>query len=444
MNNFLILPNQLFDFKYLNKEKIKNDKYKIILYEHPQYITKYNFNKKKLILHYASMKYYKDYLEGEKYNVKIIKHTEKFDLKDYEMFRSADNINLKPKVEYDNPNYLLNKELHEKYKDKVKKNKTLLFNNFYMWSKKELDILPDVKSKDQMNRERMPKDVVIPKLKKIKKSDKEYINSVISDINSKFNKNYGNTDNFVYPVTHKTAKSFLKDFIKNKFKSFGPYQDFIRKGESYMFHSVLSSSINIGLINPIDIIEEISKVESSIPINSYEGYIRQLFWREYQLYCYNYIDYKTALKNPYFDYKNNLNKSWYDGTTKNELINDTIKKSFDTGYLHHIERLMVIGNYMNLCEIKPEEGIKWFIEFAIDSYELVMYQNVYDMVFFVTTKTMRKPYITSDNYLLKMSNYKKGEWSEEWKELYYKFLKKHKEKLRKYPRTFPPALLNKL
>ena len=87
-----------------------------------------------------------------------------------------------------------------------------------MWSKKELDILPDVKSKDQMNRERMPKDVVIPKLKKIKKSDKEYINSVISDINSKFNKNYGNTDNFVYPVTHKTAKSFLKDFIKINLK----------------------------------------------------------------------------------------------------------------------------------------------------------------------------------------------------------------------------------
>ena len=106
MNNFLILPNQLFDVKYLNKEKIKNDKYKIILYEHPQYFTKYNFNKKKLILHYASMKYYKDYLEGEKYNVKIIKHTEKFDLKDYEMFRSADNINLKPKVEYDNPNLI--------------------------------------------------------------------------------------------------------------------------------------------------------------------------------------------------------------------------------------------------------------------------------------------------------------------------------------------------
>ena len=92
---------------------------------------------------------------------------------------------------------------------------------------------------------------------------------------------------------------------------------------------------------------------------------------------------------------------------------------------------------MNLREIKPEVGFKWFIEFAIDSYEWVMYQNVYDMVFFVTTKTMRKPYISSDNYLLKMSDYKKGKWSEEWKDLYNKLLKKNKKKLWKYRYSFP-------
>ena len=437
MKTFLILPNQLFEIKYLNKINIKENNYNIVLYEHPQYFTKHNFNKKKLILHYASMKYYKKYLEKNNYIVKIIKFIDKFNLKEYEMFRSADNLKLNPSKVYDNPNYLLNKDLHEKYNNKTSKNKTILFNNFYMWSKKELDILEGVKSKDKMNRERMPKDIVIPKLKKIKKSDKDYIDSVISDVNNKFNKNYGNTDNFIYPVTHKSAKSFLKHFIKYKFKNFGPYQDFIKKGESYMFHSVLSSSINIGLINPFDIIELISKYKNEIPINSYEGYVRQLFWREYQLYCYNYIDYNTALKNPYFNYSNELNKNWYNGTTDNEIVDDTIKKAFDTGYLHHIERLMVIGNYMNLQEIKPEEGIKWFIEFAIDSYDWVMYQNVYDMVFFVTAKTMRKPYITSDNYLLKMSDYKKGKWSEDWKLLYNNFLKNYKNKLWKYRYSFP-------
>ena len=441
MKNFLILPNQLFDIKYLKQNKIKPSDYRIVIHQNPQYFTKHNYNKKKLVLHYSSIEYYKDYLEKNNYNVNLIKFSDKFNLKQYEMFRSADNLNLKPTVEYDNPNYLLNKELHEKYQ---KKTKSFMFNNFYMWSKSELDILKGVKSTDKMNRERMPKDIKIPKLKELHKEDKDYITDAVKDVDKDFNKNYGNTDNFIYPITHKSARLFLRNFIKYKFKKFGPYQDFIRKDESYMFHSILSSSINIGLINPLEIISEIEKIKGQIPINSYEGYIRQLFWREYQLYCYNYVDFDSALKNPYFNYKNKINKSWYDGTTGNEVVDDTIKKGFDTGYLHHIERLMVMGNYMNLREIKPGDGFKWFIEFAIDSYDWVMYQNVYDMVFFVTTKTMRKPYITSDNYLLKMSNYKKGEWSEEWKELYYKFLKKHKEKLRKYPRTFPPALLNKL
>lgn len=434
MKNFLILPNQLFDVKYLKQNKIKPSDYQIVIHQHPQYFTKHNYNKKKLVLHYGSIDYYKDYLEKNKYNVNLIKFSDKFNLKEYEMFRSADNLNLKPTLEYDNPNYLLNKELLEKYQNKTK---SFMFNNFYMWSKSELDILKGIKSTDKMNRERMPKNIVIPELKELHKTDKDYIKFSIKNVNKDFNKNYGNTENFVYPVTHKSARLFLRNFIKYKFKKFGPYQDFIRKGESYMFHSILSSSINIGLINPLEIINEIEKIKGQIPMNSYEGYIRQLFWREYQLYCYNYVDFDSALKNPYFNYKNKINKSWYDGTTGNEVVDDTIKKGFDTGYLHHIERLMVMGNYMNLREIKPEDGFKWFIEFAIDSYDWVMYQNVYDMVFFVTTKTMRKPYISSENYLLKMSDYKKGKWSEEWRDLYNKFLKKNKDKLWKYRYSFP-------
>jgi len=434
MMNFLILPNQLFDVKYLKQNKIKPADYQIVIHQHPQYFTKHNYNKKKLVLHYGSIEYYKDYLEKNNYNVNLIKFSDKFNLEEYEMFRSADNLNLKPTAEYDNPNYLLNKKLHEKYQ---KKTKSFIFNNFYMWSKSELDILKGIKSTDKMNRERMPKDIKIPKLKELHKKDNDYITDAVKDVNKDFNKNYGNIDNFVYPVTHKSARLFLRNFIKYKFKKFGPYQDFIRKDESYMFHSILSSSINIGLINPLDIISEIEKIKGQIPINSYEGYIRQLFWREYQLYCYNYVDFDSALKKPYFNYKNKINKSWYDGTTGNEVVDDTIKKGFDTGYLHHIERLMVMGNYMNLREIKPDEGFKWFIEFAIDSYDWVMYQNVYDMVFFVTTKTMRKPYISSENYLLKMSDYKKGKWSEEWRDLYNKFLKKNKDKLWKYRYSFP-------
>ena len=94
---------------------------------------------------------------------------------------------------------------------------------------------------------------------------------------------------------------------------------------------------------------------------------------------------------------------------------------------------MVMGNYMNLHGLHPDEGFKWFMEFSVDSYEWVMHQNVYDMVFFVSGgATMRRPYISSSNYVLKMSNYKKGEWSEKWDKKYHEFLKKKRKKLLKF------------
>lgn len=435
MKNFLILPNQLFDISYLKKINITPKDYKIILYEHPHYFTSLNFNKKKLLLHFSSMLNYKVYLKHHKYQVNYIKYNKKLTINNYEMFNSADNLNdIKGIKEYENPNYLLTNQLRDKYMRKTDK---YIFNNFYMWSKKELKILENVKSQDKDNRNRMPKDTIIPKLESLSRLDLDLIKLNINRINKEFNSNYGNTDNFIYPITHKTAKKFLTSFIKNKFDKFGDYQDFIKKDESFLFHSILSSSINIGLLNPIDIINEIQKYKNKIPLNSYEGFIRQLFWREYQLYCYKTIDYKKELKTPYLESKERINKSWYTGNRGIEIIDDTIKKAFDTGYLHHIERLMVMGNYMSLIGLKPEDGYKWFMEFSIDSYDWVMNQNVYDMVFFVTTKTMRKPYVSSSNYLIKMSDYKKGDWSKEWDKLYEDFQKRNLDKLWKYRYSFP-------
>jgi deoxyribodipyrimidine photolyase-related protein len=236
-------------------------------------------------------------------------------------------------------------------------------------------------------------------------------------------------------MCHFTAKKWLTDFIKKRFDNFGPYQDYIDKNNDTLFHSVLSSSINIGLLTPNQIINEVLKYKNTVRLESLEGFIRQLFWREYQRYCYIYFDFK---KKNFFKNKKTLGIKWYNGTTKIDPIDDCIKKAFDTGYLHHIERLMVIGNFMNLSGITPKDGYKWFMEFSIDSYDWVMHQNVYDMVFFVSGgKTMRRPYISSSNYILKMSNYKKGKWSDKWNILYKKFIKRHKTKLYKFRYYFP-------
>ena len=127
--------------------------------------------------------------------------------------------------------------------------------------------------------------------------------------------------------------------------------------------------------------------------------------------------------------------AFYNAKTGIEPIDECIKKVTNTGYLHHIERLMVLGNFMFLCEINPNEVYKWFMEFFIDSYDWVMVPNVYGMSQFADGGLMStKPYISSSNYIMKMSNYKKGDWQEIWDALYWRFIYKNQEFFRSNPR----------
>jgi deoxyribodipyrimidine photolyase-related protein len=127
--------------------------------------------------------------------------------------------------------------------------------------------------------------------------------------------------------------------------------------------------------------------------------------------------------------------AFYDGTTGLEPIDQTIRKLLKTGYNHHIERLMVLGNFMLLCEIKPDAIYRWFMEMYIDAYDWVMVPNVYGMSQFSDGGLMTtKPYICGSNYILKMSDYPKGEWQEIWDGLFWRFLDKQRETFRKNPR----------
>lgn len=425
---FIILPNHLFDVKYLSKE------HKYIIWEHPHFFTNYNFNKKKLMLHRASMRYYYDYLKNKDYTVKYVSFNQKIsdEATEYKIFDPIDKIKINLTNMVESPNFLLKKTDYEQYRNKTDK---FFFSAFYMYGKKIINVIPNIKSQDKLNREKMPKSEY-DKLSGviINKKDEKYINEAKKYVEKYFPNNCGNTDNFYFPISHQSAKKWLTDFLKNKLKKFGKYQDFIHKDYSLLYHSCLSSSINIGLLNPLEIIDEIKLYKSKVPLSSYEGYIRQLFWREYQRYCYIYCDFD---KN-YFGNNKKLDVKWYNGTLNVEPVDDCIKKAFNNSYLNHIERLMVVGNFMNLSGISPKQGFKWFMEFSIDSYEWVMCQNVYDMVFFVTGgKTMRKPYVSSGNYVYNMSNYDKGEWFNIWNNLYRKFVKKQRKKLYKFRYSFP-------
>jgi len=374
------------------------------------------------------MKYYYDYLTDNGFKVKYISLQNKFNLKEYFLFDPIDKIKLPGKHEIiETPNFILTKDIYKQYREKTDK---FFFYFFYMWGKKQINVLPNVKSKDKENRLKFDDDINYPKIYS-NKSDEDYISKGIKYCKKYFPKNLGNTNNFIFPVTHKTAKKWLSSFIQTRLNNFGKYEDAISKDENYLFHSVLASSINIGLLNPNDIIEKLMKKhqKNKIPMNSLEGYLRQLFWREYQRYCYIYFDFK---KN-YFGNKKKLTKEWYTGNLNVPPVDNCIIKGFDSGYLHHIERLMIIGNFMNLSNINPQEGFKWFMEFSCDSYEWVMHQNVLEMVFFASGgETMKRPYISSSNYILKMSNYEKGDWCQVWNDKYHNFIKKNKSKLLKF------------
>ncbi len=408
MDTLLILPNQLFEYKYIPKD-IK----KIYIYKHPHYFQTYNYNKKKLLLHIASINYYKDYIQ-KKYKLLAEKP------KEYTMFESADKLNLTPIKTYDNPNFLLTRKDHESYKNKFR------FNPFYMHFKKKLNYIPNEKSRDKENRSSLPKNIKIPKIPS-NKLDQKWIEEAAKEVNEKYSDNYGNIDNFIFPITHKTAKRWLKHFLQLKLDNFGKYQDAIDKENPYLFHSLLAAAINIGLLQPSEIIEEVIKRDTAM--NNKEGFVRQMFWREYQLYCYRYFDFHQS----YFNNKKKLTKDWYYGTLSVLPVDEAIKRAFDTGYLHHIERLMVVGNFMNLSGIDEKEGFRWFMEFSCDSYEWVMHQNVLEMVFCVSGgQTTRRPYVSSSNYVKKMSNYPKGDWEKIWDVLYNDFKTKQKEKLYKF------------
>lgn len=406
---FVILPHQLFEVRLLPYAT------EYVLWEHPHYFAAYSYNKKKLLMHRASMQYYKEYLQSKNKKVKYVSWCDKFSITEYTLFDPIDAIKLPGKqCILSNPNFLLDDEACAAYRDKTKK---FFFSAFYRWGRARLNVIPNADSTDAQNRERIPADIYIPPIPKLKNN---YTRAAAAYVNKHFPKNYGTTDEFNFPVTHREAKRWMWDFIENRLRNFGRYQDSISQSENTLFHSLLSAPLNIGLLSIHDILDAV--LVQRVPFNSKEGFVRQLFWRDYQRYCYTYCSFHGN----HFGGRRKITSAFYNGTTKITPVDVCIKKAFSTAYLHHIERLMVVGNYMVLYGLHPSEGFKWFMEFSIDSYEWVMTQNVLDMVFYVTGgATMRRPYICSSKYILRMSDYKREAWCEVLDGMYRTFVAKH-------------------
>ena len=223
-------------------------------------------------------------------------------------------------------------------------------------------------------------------------------------------------------------------FISTKFENFGDYEDAVDRRDNILFHSALSPYINMGLITPLEILEKIEKTPPK-KLNSYEGYIRQLIgWREFIRGIYQNYE-KELETNNFFNHNNKMKTSWYDGTTGLEPLDFSIKNALTYGWTHHIERLMILCNIMNLCQLNPKEVFKWFMEMFIDSSEWVMSPNVYGMGLFSDGGIFAtKPYICGSSYFLKMMDFKKGPWCEVMDGLYWRFIDKNKDFFLSNPR----------
>ena len=457
MDYSIIFPNQLFK----NSELLSNSK-KIILVEEFLFFKHYKFHKQKILFHRMSMKSYKLFLEDKGYDVRYIESTEcnsdirelieTLDINKIKIYNPVDNWLSKRisqscskkniQIEtYENPLFINNNDdLNTFFRTDKKK---FFQTAFYKQQRIKMDIMM-ISDKpeggkwtyDDQNREKYPKDKTPPKID-FPEKNQLYFES-IDYVNKNFGDNFGLiNDEILYPYDFNTANNWLDNFLKTRFYEFGPYEDAVLKEKSILNHSVLSPLINVGLINPRDLIKKILSFyyENNIPINSTEGFIRQIIgWREFIRGVYVSKGTEERNKN-FWNFKRKIPKSFYDGTTGIEPVDDTIKKINESGYANHIERLMIIGNFMLLCEFDPDEVYKWFMELFIDSYDWVMVPNVYGMSQFADGGLMStKPYISGSSYVLKMSNYKKGDWCPIWDSLFWNFIDKKRDFFTTNPR----------
>ncbi len=455
----IIFPHQLFE-DHPAVEKGRS----IYLVEDPLYFGNDShhptaFHQQKLLLHRASMQAYTAELREAGHTVNAVPHTTSFQealptklqslyladphdfLLEKRLRRFAESKGIDLHI-VQSPNFLSPPEFLEKH---IAGKKKPFMATFYQAQRKRMDILLEDNgeprgghwSYDEENRKKLPKDYRPSEPPEVGNSDRDSnLSAAKSWLQKHFPDNPGSIENFRYPTTRPQAKKWLKSFIAQRFEEFGPYEDAISTQHPFINHSVLSPMLNIGLLTPQEIIDAALRTKRKIPLNSLEGFLRQIIgWREFMHGIYRHKG--TEIRNlNYFEHTRKIPDSFYEGSTGIPPIDRIIEQLHDEAYCHHIERLMILGNFMLLCRFDPNEVYKWFMELFIDAYDWVMVPNIYGMSQFADGGTFTtKPYISGSNYVLKMSDEKRGDWTETWDGLFWTFISDHQELFLKNPRS---------
>lgn len=451
----IVFPNQLFKESPLFKNQGP-----IYLIEEYLFFKHYPFHKQKIAFHRASMKRYADFIQNEK-NIEVhyieatqnisdirllipqlkeqgIEHINYIDPVDNWLQKRIRKGLKETKIsatQVASPLFLNTKEDLATFfrSDKKKYHQT----TFYTDQRKKRNILMEANGKpmggkwtfDTENRKKYPAKKTPPSIQFPDVDD--YYLEAKTYVTQNFAHHLGSlTEHALYPTSFQASEAWLQQFFEQRFMDFGTYEDAIVTENSILNHSVLTPMLNVGLLKPKQIIDAclVYAKENNIPLNSTEGFVRQIIgWREFIRGIYESRGSEERTTN-FWKFKKKIPASFYNGTTGIPPVDQTIKKILKTGYCNHIERLMVLGNFMMLCEFDPDEVYRWFMELFIDSYDWVMVTNIYGMSQFADGGLMAtKPYISGSNYLMKMSNYKKGEWQATWDGLFWRFMHQHRD-----------------
>ncbi len=338
---------------------------------------------------------------------------------------------------------------HTEFEDWAQGRKQLRMEYFYRDMRRKTGLLMDDDAPaggqwnyDHDNRKPAPGgDLLMPR--PIRFRPDAITQAVIDMVNARFADHPGTTDHFHFAVTHEEAMRARLQFLDEALRCFGDYQDAMLRGEPFLWHSVLSPYINSGLLDPLDLCRDVEARyrEGTVPLNAAEGFIRQIIgWREYMrgIYWREGPDY---VERNFFGTHRDLPDFYYHGETHMECLGQAIGQTLGHAYAHHIQRLMVTGNFAMLAGIEPKQIHAWYLEVYADAYEWVELPNVLGMSQFGDGGLLAsKPYAASGAYINRMSDYcgtcrynpktKTEQDSCPFNALYWDFLARNEDKLK--------------
>jgi deoxyribodipyrimidine photolyase-related protein len=447
MHALVIFPHQLF----ASNAGLVQTLGRAFLVEDALFFSQYHFHKQKLVLHRASMQAHADYLRAHG-RVDYVDGTQAAtmgavlqrvkaggiftlhyidvvdDWLEQRLRREAATLDI-ALVSHPSPMFLTTMASLGKHFSGAHP----AMSRFYAAQRLEHDILMQGDrpvggkwSFDVDNRKRLPRNAAVPELRP--SPSNRHVEDAQRYVEDHFPRNPGRLDPFSYPVTYADATAWLQEFVRDRLPKFGDYEDAISERHDTLYHSVLTPMLNIGLLTPQQVIDAALAQRDTVPLNSLEGFVRQILgWREYVRGAYVFEGRSQRTYN-FWKHTRPLPGSFWRASVNIRPIDMVIDRILCSGYAHHIERLMLLANFMSLCEFHPDQVYRWFMEMFIDAYDWVMVPNVYGMGLFADGgRITTKPYLSGSNYVLKMSDLPPGPWCPIWDGLYWRFVAKHRE-----------------